>query len=199
MDYATLNDYELVYFAQEDNEDAMDILYEKYLPLMYKKCRRILPKISNMGIELSDLIQECVVGFKEAVDSFNESDNVTFYTFCNLCIDRQLSTEIARLNRIKYKALNDSIPLDILYNNGDEVNIMNIFSSFDNDPLNSIVIDDIVEKVRNKLTKFERRVFDLRLLGFDYKYISLKLNKDIKAIDNALFRIKFKIKKILIK
>ena len=36
--YQDLNDYELVSVAQEYNEDALNLLHEKYQPLINKKC-----------------------------------------------------------------------------------------------------------------------------------------------------------------
>ena len=54
----------------------------------------------------------------------------------------------------------------------------------------------IIKKLNNKLTDFECRVFELKLDGFDYKEIADMLEKDSKAIDNAIQRIKNKIKNI---
>ena len=41
MDYRNLNDNELVFLAQEKNEQANTILHEKYKPLITKKSTRI--------------------------------------------------------------------------------------------------------------------------------------------------------------
>ena len=55
---------------------------------------------------------------------------------------------------------------------------------------------DLVKEVGKVLTDFEIQVFELKINGFDYKEIAEILDKDIKAVDNALQRIKLKIKKI---
>ena len=41
LDYRNLNDNELVFLAQEKNEQANTILHEKYKPLITKKSTRI--------------------------------------------------------------------------------------------------------------------------------------------------------------
>ena len=57
--------------------------------------------------------------------------------------------------------------------------------------------EELIEKIKQSLTDFENQVFDLKYNGFEYKEIASILDKNIKAIDNALQRIKTKIKKII--
>ena len=52
------------------------------------------------------------------------------------------------------------------------------------------------EKVRNSLSKMERQVLDEYLSGENYQQISENMGKPPKTIDNALQRIKSKIKLI---
>ena len=61
---------------------------------------------------------------------------------------------------------------------------------------NFVYEKDLVKEVSDILTDFEAQVFELKINGFDYKEIAEILDKDIKAIDNALQRIKVKIKKL---
>ena len=58
-------------------------------------------------------------------------------------------------------------------------------------------IDDITNEFRKELTNLEEEVFVMRINGFNYKEIAELLEKDPKAIDNALQRIKSKLKKYL--
>jgi RNA polymerase sporulation-specific sigma factor len=54
--------------------------------------------------------------------------------------------------------------------------------------------NELTNKIKSLLTPFEREVFELKINGFTYIEISEKLHKDKKAIDNAIQRIKTKIK-----
>ncbi len=201
MNLSELNDYELVSLAQEKNEQAINILHQKYQPLIYKKSKKIYSYVSKKGIELSDLIQECMIGFEEAIKNFNPKDDVTFYTFCNICMDRQLNTEITKLNREKYKILNEAIPMESINDAGEEINLADIFGSNEKNPENGFLINEnireLIKRTKEELTAFEECVFELKLQEFNYKEIADILDKTPKAIDNAIQRIKAKMKKIL--
>ena len=47
MNYKDINDNELVLLAKEKNEDAINILYEKYKPLINKKCSNYFKYIKD--------------------------------------------------------------------------------------------------------------------------------------------------------
>ena len=52
------NDYELVSLAQENNEEAIKILYQKYKPIIIKKSEHAILYLSHHGIEINDIMQE---------------------------------------------------------------------------------------------------------------------------------------------
>ena len=68
-----LNDYELVELAHEDNEEAINLLYEKYRPLIIKKSKEAIILADHHGIEINDIIQECYIAFDEAIKNFNQN------------------------------------------------------------------------------------------------------------------------------
>lgn len=199
MNYKLLNDNELISLAKEKNEDAINLLHEKYKPLITKKSNKYYKYVSNKGIELSDLTQECLLGFEESIKDYNPNDNVTFYTFTNICMDRQLLTEIKRLNRDKYKLLNDAIPLETIDTDND-TNLIDFLKNMKDNPeeglLEEIEYQELYNKITKNLTNLEECVFNLKLQNFNYKEISDILDKDPKSIDNAIQRIKNKIKEL---
>ena len=56
---------------------------------------------------------------------------------------------------------------------------------------------DLNKKIKDVLTEFEYQVFELLISGFKYKEIASILDKDGKSIDNAIQRLKVKIKEII--
>ena len=58
-------------------------------------------------------------------------------------------------------------------------------------------ITQLEEKVHQVLTDFEDEVFTLRINNFSYQEMASILDKDRKAIDNALQRIRFKVRKVI--
>lgn len=200
--YPDLNDYELVSVAQEHNEDAINMLHEKYQPLINKKCHKYIKYLHNKGIELSDLIQECTIGFEEAIHNFNPNDNVSFYTFANVCMDRQLMSELTRQNRDKYKFLNEAVPLETIDEESD-INLIDFIKDNSKNPelglLSSEEFKEMYANISKELTALEECVFKLKFQGFGYKEIADILDKDEKSIDNAIQRIKSKIKNMNLK
>lgn len=199
MDYQKLNDNELISLAREQNEDAINLLHKKYKPLITKKCSKYYKYVSGKGLELSDLIQECLVGFEESIKDFDANDKVTFYTFTNVCMDRQIMSVIKRVNRDKNKILNNAIPLETIDTENDTNIIDYLKDNTDNpelDLLDELEYQELYEKIINNLTRLEECVFNLKLQNFTYKEMANILDKDIKSIDNAIQRIKIKIKEI---
>ena len=199
MDYQKLNDNELISLAREQNEDAINLLHKKYKPLITKKCSKYYKYVSGKGLELSDLIQECLVGFEESIKDFDINDKVTFYTFTNVCMDRQIMSVIKRVNRDKNKILNNAIPLETIDTENDTNIIDYLKDNTDNpelDLLDELEYQELYEKIINNLTRLEECVFNLKLQNFTYKEMANILDKDIKSIDNAIQRIKIKIKEI---
>ena len=55
--------------------------------------------------------------------------------------------------------------------------------------------NELIIIIREILTDFERKVFDLKINGYSFEEIANMLNKDVKSIYNTFQRIKMKIKK----
>lgn len=197
IDYYDINDNELISMSRENNEDAINLLHQKYKPLITKKCSKFYKYAKNKGIEYSVLFQECLIGFEESIKNYNLEDDVTFYTFTNICMDRQLMTEIRRLNRDKYKLLNEAIPLETIEEDS-ETNMIDFIEDNKDNPelglIDAAEYQELYTKIIEVLTPFEECVFNLKIDNFDYKEIALILDKEPKSIDNAIQRIKTKIK-----
>ena len=54
--YKELNDNEIIYMIKE-SEDNLEILLEKYKPIIINICKKYLKLGINVGLELDDLIQ----------------------------------------------------------------------------------------------------------------------------------------------
>ena len=186
------NDYELVCLAQEGNTNAIDLIYKKYMPIIVKKSKNAIFTIKNHGIEINDIMQEGYLGLDEAIKSFSQDDGATFYTFANLCIDRKISNYLRGLSSNRNKLLNEAIFIDD--------NIENLITdkiSIEDEFINNDMREDIMNKLKDNMTVFENRVFDLFLSGYSFSEIANNLNKDVKSIYNTIDRIKHKVKNII--
>ncbi|MDD4027543.1 MAG: sigma-70 family RNA polymerase sigma factor [Bacilli bacterium] len=197
--YKEYDDNELLYLIAEQNEDATNILYEKYKTIVAIKVKKYLRYANKIGLEYSDLYQEGMVGLSEAIEGFKESKETKFSTFANLCIERQIFSVLTKSSRKKHNILNESLSLDNTYE--DNLSLLNFVFDKSSDPgiyiENKERVEELYKKIVNNLTDLENEVFKLKINGFDYKEICEMLNKSYKSVDTALQRVKNKIKKIL--
>ena len=115
VSYKDYNDFELLYLTCSENEEAYNILYNKYRPIVEIKSKKCLPFVQGRGLDLNDLVQEGMIGLSEAIRDFKTQKGVKFSTFANMCIERQINSAITKANRLKHRSLNESLSLvDIL-------------------------------------------------------------------------------------
>lgn len=186
------NDFELVSLIRESNEEAREILYNKYKPIIVKKSTDQIYKLGSYGMEINDLIQEGYIGLDNAINCFNEKENTSFYTFALLCIDRQIITYIKKTTNNKAMVLNDAINLD----DGKEY-LFRDNTDIEGSFINKEDVKEFINLICDSLSDIEKKVFSLKLEGYDIGEIANLLNKDTKVIYNTLHRIKYKIKLIM--
>ena len=196
MDYSNYNDYELLDFIYEGNEEANNIILEKYDPLISSIATKMLKYCRNSGLDYNDLRQEGFIGFNYAISHFTEEKNTVFYTYVKKCIERRMISTVISSNRLKHKFLNEAISFD---------NDSNMLDKTLKDDLNNpeFIVENIeleenlIKNVKRKLTDYEEQVFELMIADFNYREIAEILEKDKKAIDNAIQRIRNKVKETL--
>lgn len=196
MEYKDFNDYELLSYIAEGNEEANNIIIKKYEPLINKIAIKMLPYCKNNGLEKNDLVQEGMIGLNHAIERYHEQKDVLFYTYAKKCIERKIISVVISSNRNKNKILNESISYD-----DDENLLLRFIKSETPSPEEEIISieleERLLQKIKGALTDLEDQVFSLLICGFKYKEIAEMLDKDGKSIDNTIQRIKVKIKNIL--
>ena len=196
MDYSDFNDYELIEFICEGNEDANNIIIKKYTPVINLLANKMIKFCNNNGIDYNDLCQEGFIGLNYALSHFSEEKNTVFYTYVKKCIERRMISTVISSNRLKHKFLNEAISFD---------NDSNMLDKTLKDDLNNpeFIVENIeleenlIKNVKRKLTDYEEQVFELMIADFNYREIAEILEKDKKAIDNAIQRIRNKVKETL--
>lgn len=201
MNYRDYNDYELLSYVAESSEEAMDVLFEKYQPLIQITANRMYHYCKNTGLELNDLIQEGMLGLNIAICTFDSTKDTSFYTYAKTCIERKVISLLVGATRLKHRVLNESVSFEVSDEFDENYSNQKCLEDNSYNPenilMNSETEEELVDKIKNKLTDFECQVFELKRNGFGYKEIGELLDKDVKAVDNALQRIRFKIKDII--
>jgi|LSQX01.1.fsa_nt_gb RNA polymerase sporulation-specific sigma factor len=187
---------QLINKAKNGDVIAMDVLLKKYAFLVRKRANGLF----LIGADKDDLIQEGMIGLFKAVISYNEDKDASFDTFASLCINRQMISAIRGANRYKHKLLNEYISI---YSDENQQETQYAVSIPDNkfNPENIITqeetIEHILSKISGRLSKMESDVFDLLIEGQTITFMCKTLEKDAKSIDNAIQRVKNKVRNIL--
>lgn len=199
-EYANYSDDELIDRLRRGESAIMDYICEKYKNLVRSKAKSMF----ILGGDNEDLIQEGMIGLFKAVRDYDMGRDASFFTFAELCINRQMYTAVQASQRKKHLPLNNYISLDGAAGGteGEGARISNLYADRTEQNPEELFLDkermDYLEKaIVEELSEFEKQVFDLYMTGMSYSQIAKVLGRDEKATDNALQRLKSKIKKML--
>ena len=196
--FASFSDEDLAVLAQQGSDKALDFLLSKYF--VYVRSKSLSYYI--VGADRDDIIQEGMIGLFKAVRDFSSERGVSFKTFADVCVTRQIITAVKNASRQKHAPLNFYVSLNKPVSDDDEGSTFEdvLGHATDLSPEDILIKKedaDILGTEMNKiLSKFELEVLSLYLGGNSYSDIAKAIGKDVKSVDNALQRIKKKFEKI---
>lgn len=198
-DLKKINDYEIMFLVNEKNENAEEILIKKYKNLINKYVEEYKVTGLQNGLEECDLYQEGLLGLINAIKTFDQSKEASFYTYANICIKTKIQTAIRDSSSKKNIVLNQSVSLDNL-TNSDSTNYYDIICNDKNDISDRLLKQEeqqqLFIEIEKRLTSFEKEVLKLKTNSYSNEEIATKLQKDKRSIENAINRIRSKYKNI---
>ncbi len=198
-DYTAFSDEELISRLRDGEEAVTDYLINKYKNLVRSRAGNMY----ILGADRDDLLQEGMIGLFKAIRDYDFGRDASFMTFAELCINRQMYNAVQAAQRKKHSFLNTYISLnqDVgdAGDNGSEQQLIDLLVGTDQDPEQLVIDRENVDQweayLEEVLSPFEHEVLDLYITGLDYSAIAKVLGKSEKSTDNALQRIKSKIRK----
>ncbi len=197
--FASFSDEDLAVLAQQGSDKALDFLLSKYF--VYVRSKSLSYYI--VGADRDDIIQEGMIGLFKAVRDFSSERGVSFRTFADVCVTRQIITAVKNASRQKHAPLNFYVSLNkpMSDDDDDSSTIADILRQEQNMSPEEILIKkedaDILGSEMNRLlSNFELEVLSLYLRGNSYSDIARLIGREPKSVDNALQRIKKKFEKI---
>lgn len=194
MPYEAFSDEELIEKLRQGENDITDYILEKYKPLVRKKTNAMY----LIGGETEDLIQEGMIGLFKAIRDYRPDKDASFYHFAELCINRQLYSALEASNRKKHQPLNSYISLSDQDNQGTVA--AELLVDQERGPEQMVIEQELWEEYKKRLeqnlSKMENKVLQYYLDGNHYIQIAEIMGKSPKSIDNALQRIRQKIRQI---
>ncbi len=202
-DYGQFTDEELIVRLRDGERQITDYIMDKYKNLVRSKAGSMY----ILGADRDDLIQEGMIGLFKAIRDYDSGRDASFFTFADLCISRQMYTAVQAAGRQKHAPLNTYISLyaDVgeKSDSEDMELIHSLISQAEKNPEDLLIdkenVEHLEKMIERELSSFEKQVLDLYLTGMKYTQIAKVLGKDEKSTDNALQRIKAKLKKHIIR
>ncbi|MBP5280994.1 MAG: sigma-70 family RNA polymerase sigma factor [Lachnospiraceae bacterium] len=200
-DYANYTDEELIDRLRAGETQITEYLCDKYKNLVRKGARSMF----ILGGDTEDLIQEGMIGLFKAVRDYDSGRDASFFTFAELCINRQIYTAVQASRRKKHVPLNEAVSLYSQVDHGEEGEGRFLLEALTDDAgqdPEKVVLDkermaELEKTIEECLSPFEKQVYDLYLTNMPTSQIAKILGKNEKSTDNALQRLKGKIRKAL--
>jgi len=189
---------ELLELSKKGNEQAISDLILQHKNLV----KSIVRKYFLVGSDMDDLMQEGMVGLYRAILSYKADAGVKFATFARVCISRQVFNAIKQANNQKNHALNNSIMIggqgELESDGDDEENTIVLALETENPESIAIKkerLQKFYDSINNLLDDKDYQILQMYLDGQSYLEIAKKLNLSTKNVDNALTRIRGKLRK----
>lgn len=185
------NDNELLYYCSEHDEFALNIIIEKYKPLIASRLKKYNIKKNNF----EDFFQECLMVLYKCVLKFRPDKDISFNSYVetsiNYCIRNNLKKEKEYFYNI---SLVGNEVLDLYSKNDDRI------SKEENIHFDLFYCDNKLVNISNNkqsVGKYNFSEYEIKVLkylneGCDIRYICQSLNKPIKSVYNTISRIKAK-------
>ncbi len=187
--YRSMSDADVIGYAQRGEEEALEELLGRYKGMVLKKASLYyIP-----GGDREDLIQEGMIGLFQAISGYSADRGGSFSAFAGVCIERHIGMAVRKAASEKNSPLNSSVSIE-----GEESKAKEASAGSPE----SIIIDrenaaSIENRLRQHLSNLEIEVFELMIMGEKYTDIADKLGISRKSADNAVQRVKNKMKMLI--
>ncbi len=172
---SSLSNEELVSLSQNGNQSAKEVLTERFF-----NTRGLY--VRSSFFDEDDFLQESMLGFLNALDTYDPSKSVPFEAYALMCMRRKIYTAAKKRYEIPVGDSNE-----LLENQVDSAN-----------PLETVILNERLSNVigacEKKLSKTEKAVVFLIAGGLSYDEVGERLGLSPKSVDNALQRARRKLK-----
>lgn len=182
MDSCCKTDDELIVQIKKGDSESLHTLIEKYNGLIRKKATILCP-----FADIDDMVQEGIIALYSAVNVYDQSLS-SFSTFANLCIERSMISAYRKIFSNKNIYQNTAVPINEV-----EKPVTATPESLIIEKEDCLLFS---QKIKNALSDFEYKVLCEYLKNNSYDTIAFNLNSNRKSINNAMVRLRQKIKAI---
>jgi len=170
--------------GSEDSAEAFGLLLERTLPILHARVDSALAHAGQGSRE--DLLQEGKLAFLSAVSGFQPGRGASFRTYLAVCVSHRVASALRRSAR----AYEEALPEEFLLPETRAMDPQDVFAAMEE-------TRRIMEAMHSQLSRLERSVIEGYLAGESYEAIGRRLSVGPKTVDNALQRVRKKLRKYL--
>ena len=189
----TISDEQLQLLAKRQDQGAEEALAERYI----REVRMCARPYFLIGGDSEDLIQEGMLGLLSAIREYDREKGASFRTYAQRCIHNRIRSAVRSDQRLKNAPLNDGVPLDdVLSDESQSLSAHYFTRSPEEQVLARETVKEFISAYSRCLSKLEAEILGLYLDGLTYGEMAAATGRDVKAIDNAVQRIRHKLAKL---
>ncbi|MBQ3489712.1 MAG: sigma-70 family RNA polymerase sigma factor [Clostridia bacterium] len=175
--------------VKNGDRSYFDVIYSRYKPLVESLTQKYGKKYSLPEVEFNDIKQEALIALFYAIWDYRPNEEVTFGMYAKVCIRNRIISYIRCF-------LENDVPLSLeeMENDWEE---QPDFLTPEHIVISKESLCTLNRRIDEALTDFEKSVFALYIGDMSYADMAEKLGKPTKSIDNAIHRIKAKLRKLL--
>lgn len=187
------SDEELQALAKKQFVWAEEALAERYV----RQVRMCARPYFLTGGDSEDLIQEGMIGLLSAIREYEPDKGAAFRTYARTCIQNRIRSAVRSAQRMKNAPLNDGVPLeDVLSDESQALGTHYYQRSPEEQVLARESEKEFISTYSRCLSKLEAEILRLYLDGLSYEEMAAVAGRDIKAVDNAVQRIRHKLARL---
>ena len=178
----------LIFEVRAGNESAFAELLEKYNPLIESSVASIALD-EQYSIHAEDLRQEAAVVFYNSILTYDvEQYEVEFGLYAKICISNALISQIRRLKKRNAEHLFDTSEEDLFVNDSEDPSVR---------ILEQERLRSLYSVIRGNLSKLEYDIWQMYVSGRTAKQIGTLIGRDERSVNNAIYRIRKKLRALL--
>ncbi len=166
--------------ARRGDEQALAVLIARQMP----QIRRLAAKAVGPGLEFDDAVQEGLIGLFAALNTFCRDRGVPFSAYAGACVQNAITSAVRAAQRKKHAPLNTSVPYTEQESIPGPEELL----------VQSERYTQTMQSIDTRLSAMEKQVLALLLDGCSYSEIAKRMEITEKAVDNALHRVRQKLK-----
>ena len=166
------------------DDKAFALLLDKQMPMIRQETARF----RNNTVDEDDLAQEAALGLLSAAKAYRENGGASFDTFARVCVRRRL---INMVRTLPVEEIPHESPFDVCER---ECNVSTSPDQLIQEKEEEVAL---FSQLKSELSDFEYRVLILHISSYSYNEIAQLLRVSPKSVDNALQRIRRKLKSTL--